>query len=98
MKKYNSGDEFLSSLGNEKTTVLFYMSVCPFCKKGCPEFESRFKNEENYATVALDTDEDSLWDMYSIFVVPTVLVFENKKVIKRYDGTPGKGLNIEEIL
>lgn len=97
MKKYKNGDEFKSNLGDDETTVVFYMSTCPFCKLFCPEYEKKYGNKPNYAMVALDTDEDEAWDDYSIQIVPTVLVFKDKKIMKRYDGRPGLGLDINDI-
>ncbi len=97
MKKYKNGDEFRSDLGDEKVIAAFYMSACPFCKKFCPKFEDKFDNKSGYAMVAIDNYNDKAWDDFDINIVPTVLVFENKEIIKRYDGKPGRGLDISEI-
>lgn len=52
------------------------------------------KNEKTWVPVeaAIDEEENPLWDEYSIEIVPTVLFFENGKVVRRLDGKPGRGL------
>ena len=50
------------------------------------------------AFIADITDVDSkLWDSFDINVVPTMAVFKNGKLEKRWNGILGQGLNINQI-
>jgi thiol-disulfide isomerase/thioredoxin len=97
MKKYKTGPEFSAELTDAETTAVFYMGYCPFCMRFCPQFEKKFEKKSNCVMVALDSDDDPLWEEYKIKAVPTVLVFKNKKIVKRYDAIPGVGLDINKI-
>lgn len=97
MKKFKDGKEFKSGLGDSEVCAVFYMTYCPFCRAFCPKFEAKFKDKPNYVMVALDSDEDPLWEECRIEAVPTVLVFKGKKIVRRFDAVPGVGLGIEEI-
>jgi thioredoxin-like negative regulator of GroEL len=86
--------EHLAKTG--KTIALFVMSVCPFCRRFRPIFESFAEGrsqETDFLTVVLDDDRSPLWEEYGINVVPTVILFEGKFPMHRLDGRPGKGLN-----
>jgi thioredoxin 1 len=97
MKKFKSGLEFKASLGKEEQTVLFYASWCPFCRSFCPKFEGKFGKSDKHSMVAIDEDSDPAWSLYAVNVVPTIIVFRGKRVVKRRDGRPGVGLEIDEI-
>ena len=40
----------------------------------------------------IDDEDNPLWDKYSVNIVPTVLFFDQGKVVKRLDGKGGVGL------
>ena len=64
---------------------------------------SFFNNWKDYGAIestfiADITDVDSkLWDSFDINVVPTMAVFKNGKLEKRWNGILGQGLNINQI-
>lgn len=77
--------------------VLFYASWCPFSQRFLPIFEKYAReNPENCLRVKTD-DKAKLCERYSVDVVPTVLLFEKGKVIKRLDGARGVGLNAKQL-
>ena len=41
--------------------------------------------------------ESKLWDIFNINVVPTMAVFENGALKKRWDGQLQRGLTIDQI-
>ncbi len=72
--------------------VLFYASWCPFCTAFLPTFQSQVEmNPELF--VAVQDDQETLCEPYDIGIFPTVLYFEDGKLVKRLDGVPGVGLN-----
>ncbi len=87
-------DVFLNHKG--KTVVIFSADWCPYCV-------SFFNNWLEYGRVedvciADITDvESELWDSFDIEVVPTMAVFENGILVKRWDGQLQRGLNIDQI-
>jgi hypothetical protein len=97
MKKFKDGREFKAKLADGEVCAVFYMTYCPFCMAFLPQFEKKFGNKQNYVAVALDSDEDPLWEECNINAVPTVLIFKGKKIAKRFDAVPGVGLKLEEI-
>ena len=79
-----------------KTVVIFSADWCPYCI-------SFFNNWSEYGKaddvcIADITDVDSnLWDSFNIEVVPTMVVFENGVLVKRWDGQLQKGLTLNQI-
>jgi len=79
-----------------KSVVIFSADWCPYCV-------SFFNNWHEYskirdAFVADITDvESKLWDDFNIEVVPTMAVFENGILIKRWNGLLQRGLTIDQI-
>ena len=62
-----------------------------------------FNNWKDYGNIestfiADITDVDSkLWDSFDINVVPTMAVFRNGALVKRWNGILGQGLTINQI-
>jgi len=79
--------------------ALFYASWCPFCRCFLPIFEehARKNNSDGYLLVKLDDDMNPLWTKYDVEVVPTVILFEHEKLIRRLDGKLGVGLSEEQL-
>lgn len=77
----------------ERLFVLFYASWCPFSQKFLPVFLDHADNSEQCYLRILVDDEDDLVRRYSIDVYPTVIYFENGRVVKRLDGTYHRGLD-----
>jgi thioredoxin 1 len=88
-------EDILNSKG--KVFVLFYASWCHFSRSFLPVFE-KFAQDKNLNCTRIETDNnESLCEKYSVDVVPTVIVFENRKVIKRLDGVWGIGLTEKQF-
>ena len=79
------------------------LSVIFFSADWCPYCLSFFRNWSDYGKVesvfiADITDTSSkLWDSFNIEVVPTMAIFEDGKLQRRWDGILGQGLNILQI-
>ena len=88
-------EDILTSKDN--VFVLFYASWCPFSQSFLPVFNN-FSHDKNHncARVVID-DKASLWEKYSVDIVPTVILFEKGKVKKRLDGVPGEGLTEKKL-
>ena len=81
--------------------VLFRAEWCSFCRGFMPIFESLQEAKVPSATVDLSDFSNPLWETFTIDIVPTVLLFNSGKIIQRYDGVAGQGLNaviIKEII
>ena len=76
------------------TPVLFIAAWCPFCRNFSPIFESKL-NEVGIegAYVDLSDDDNPLWDIFGIEIVPTVIVFKDGEIVLREDGIAGRGLS-----
>jgi thiol-disulfide isomerase/thioredoxin len=88
-------EEILNSKG--KVFVLFYASWCHFSRSFLPVF-GQFAQDKNRSCTLIETDNnESLCEKYSVDVLPTVIVFENGKVIKRLDGIWGIGVTEKQF-
>jgi len=78
--------------------VVFAANWCGFCSRFIEQARS-LKESSELKLNLIDTDDpdESLWDEFSVKIVPTVLVFENGQVIFRRDGKSGAGLKISEL-
>ena len=87
-------EEFDSKVLNndQKTLVLFYASWCPYCSNFKPTFEATSVNNTKKMAALVDEDENPLWDRFNIQAVPTIIVFENGKIISRRDAKKHVGL------
>jgi thiol-disulfide isomerase/thioredoxin len=83
--------------GKEKVFVLFYASWCPYSQRFLPIFQRVAESKRDCLRVITD-DKASLCEKYSVDTVPTVLIFERGKVMKRLDGEPGAGLNESKLV
>jgi hypothetical protein len=45
----------------------------------------------------LDGEDNPLWDVFGIDIVPTVLFFEGGEVVQRLDGKPLVGLDEKKL-
>ena len=79
-----------------KSVVIFSADWCPYCV-------SFFNNWADYSEVSnvfiadISDVESKLWDVFNINVVPTMAVFENGDLKKRWDGLLQRGLTIDQI-
>jgi thioredoxin 1 len=90
----NQFDDLLSS--QEKALVMFYANWCPFCQKFKPIFEasanSPTHSQPKFYESNIDHDDNPLWERFSIDAVPTVIAFQDGKIISRIDAKTGIGL------
>ncbi len=83
---------------NDKVLVLFYATWCPYCVRFVPAFKKMVTtNIGKIVHVILDDYDSPLWDKYGVEAVPTVVLFEKGKVIRRLDGQFGIGLNEKQF-
>ena len=79
-----------------KSVVIFSADWCPYCV-------SFFNNWAEYSQVSdvfiadITDVESRLWDDFNINVVPTMAIFENGILTKRWDGQLQRGLTIDQI-
>ena len=79
-----------------KSVVIFSADWCPYCV-------SFFNNWVEYSQVSdvfiadITDVESRLWDDFNINVVPTMAIFENGILTKRWDGQLQRGLTIDQI-
>jgi len=92
----NSLENVLKS--KEKVFVLFYAPWCPFCQRFLPIFV-KFSQDKTRKCQRIAIDEnEGLCEKYSVDVVPTVLVFEKGKLVKRLDALQGVGLSEKQLM
>lgn len=79
-----------SSLISKKAVVDFYATWCGPCKMFAPVFEEVAK-EIDINFIKLDTDKYSdIAREYGVMSIPTIILFEDGKEIKRYTGFMNK--------
>lgn len=99
MKRITQQAELDTLNKGKKTAVLFHASWCPFCRSYKPTFdeESASLTGREPIDALIDDESNPLWLKYNIEIVPTVIFFEDGKVVKRLDGKPGAGLRRGEL-
>lgn len=86
MIKHVKETEFNDVISKDKVLVDFYATWCGPCKMLSMIMES-FDKKGIIDIAKVDVDEaSSLAESYKIFSVPTLIVFENGKEIKRISG------------
>lgn len=90
-------NENFNELIKEKTVVDFYATWCGPCKMLGPVFEEVSKESDiNFVKVDIDNHEE-LCREYKVMSVPTLILFENGKEVKRNIGFISKEKLIEFI-
>jgi thioredoxin-like negative regulator of GroEL len=98
MEHVNSEEFDSKVLGNDKkTVVLFYATWCPYCANFKPTFESANVGTANKLGSIIDEDENPLWDRFNIQAVPTMIAFQNGKIISRRDARKHAGLTKSDM-
>lgn len=84
MKIIHLKNENFKELIKEKTLVDFYANWCGPCKMIAPELE---KAESSVKVVKVDVDEfEDLAKEYGVMSIPTLILFEDGKELKRNIG------------
>ncbi len=100
MREVDNEDDLTGILrGSERVFALFYASWCPFCRSFLPIFEeqARRKRYDKFLRVRIDDETNPLWEKYDVKVVPTVILFEGERVLRRLDGALGMGLSEKQL-
>ncbi len=82
-----------------KIVVCFCASWCPFCDRFKPVFD-KFASRSDFAVfirVFVDEYSNPLWEDYDLEAVPTLILFENRRVMHRLDGGLGSGISEGEF-
>ncbi len=92
-------EEFDSKVlgNNKKTVVLFYATWCPYCANFKPTFEAAKIETADKMGSIIDEDENPLWDRFNIQAVPTMIVFQNGKIVSRRDAKKHIGLTKSDM-
>lgn len=81
----------------KKTLVLFYATWCPYCANFKPTFESAKIDTAVKVGSIIDEDENPLWDRFNIQAVPTIIAFQDGKIISRKDARKNIGLTKSDM-
>lgn len=83
------------TISEDKILVDFYANWCGPCKMLAPVLE---KTESDLKVLKVDTDEfEDIARVYGIMTIPTLILFENGKEVKRNIGFIDKD-SLEEFL
>lgn len=86
MIKHVKESEFKEEVKGKKVLVDFFATWCGPCKMLGMVIE-KFDKKNNVPILKVDIDEENmLANEYKIFSVPTLIMFENGKEIKRISG------------
>jgi thiol-disulfide isomerase/thioredoxin len=92
----NNNHDLIEILGStDRVIALFHASWCPFCVRFLPIFKKHAEKGRHF--VAVQDDQETMADQYSVKIYPTVLFFENGVVSKRLDGVPRNGLDEKQL-
>lgn len=92
--------KFQEQVLSQKGLVLvdFYAEWCGPCKMTSPIIESLSEEEKDMRFVKVDVDQDQdLASQYSVFSIPTFMIFKDGKVVSQFVGAMGKEGFVEEI-
>ena len=87
-------EEFDSKVlsSEKKILVLFYADWCPYCANFKPIFEETESSNLQKKAALVNEDENPLWDRFNIQAIPTMVAFQNGKILTRCDAKKGIGL------
>ena len=90
VKEINS-DNFNEEISKGKSMVDFWASWCGPCRMLAPIFEELSKEVKNVNFFKLNVDENSdVAQQYEVQGIPTLILFQNGKEIKRIVGVKSK--------
>jgi thioredoxin len=79
--------------------ILFAAKWCGFCARFL-EAARGFKAPSDAELFLVDVDDpdESLWDIYKLKLVPTLVIFRSGRQLFRKDGAPGIGLLLSDLV
>lgn len=95
-----SQNEFKKEVLEHKGMVFvdFYADWCGPCKMTSPVIDELSNEKKEIKFVKVNVDENQqLAGEYSVFSIPTFLIFKNGKVVSSFVGAMGKEGFVEEI-
>jgi thiol-disulfide isomerase/thioredoxin len=90
-----SKTQLAAALAGRKVAALFTASWCPFCRSFDPVFDAAPVAAAGFEPlrVMLDDEDNPLWAEYHVDVVPTVIFFDDARIVRRLDGRVRIGLD-----
>ena len=84
---------------DKKVLVDFYADWCGPCKMMAPAIEKIAEEVSEYAKVGKVNVDDSpeIAEEFGIMSIPTLLIFENGKIIHKHDGVTDKDTLMSEL-
>lgn len=72
----------------KKSLAMFHASWCPDCHAFKPIWDAYLREQHKFdqiIEVQIDGDENPIWDSFNVTVVPTVILFNGNKELKRFE-------------
>lgn len=95
-----SEDKFKEEVLDHKGLVFvdFYAEWCGPCKVTSPLIDEISEEKKDIKFVKIDVDQNSnLSSQYSIYSIPTFIIFKDGKAVNQFVGAMGKESFLEEI-
>jgi len=95
-----SQDKFKEEVLDYKGLVFvdFYAEWCGPCKVTSPLIEEISEERKDIKFVNVDVDQNSnVSSQYSVYSIPTFIIFKDGKVVNQFVGAMGKESFLEEI-
>jgi thioredoxin-like negative regulator of GroEL len=99
MIKVNETRALVAAIDGKRALVLFHASWCPYSRAFASVYEDAGAVATDWVPVeaVLDEDDNPLWDEFGIDVVPTLILFEAGRPVKRVDAHHGIGLSKNDL-
>jgi len=85
---------------NSETTVIvdFYADWCGPCKMMAPVIDELANENSNIKVCKVNVDDNrELASVYNIMSIPTIIIFKNRNITKKFIGVVGKEDILKEI-
>lgn len=76
--------------------IVFAAKWCGFCSRFLEQARS-LESPQKLSLIDADEPDESLWDEFSIKIVPTLMVFNKGQIIFRRDGKSFAGLRMSDL-